>query len=92
MNYKIKMRQINKNDIRPECPNIPKTEEYEMYLNAFVKDISSISVVINAERSANEINVVTDNCSIEEFREHILPFIQGIRATQYRVESIAQLV
>jgi len=89
MNFKLKVRNLDENDLKTKCPFLPEDEDYSMYLISLVEDIKNLEEVESAELKDTLI-IIKLNKSLEEnyLNDLIKPFFGGDRFCQYRFVSL----
>ena len=76
-------------DLNNHCPLIPETEEYEMYLDALVDDISKLPQIKSVVRKDSIFYIATKyTLDVQELKKQIQPYLTNDRCCQYRMESL----
>jgi len=57
MKYKLQIRKINESDLSVECPFMAEEGDFEMYVNAFKKDIEALKVVVSVSLLAECLEI-----------------------------------
>ncbi|WP_186176316.1 hypothetical protein [Vibrio jasicida] len=70
--YKLKIAYLTDSDLRPERPILPEQDDADMYIRAFVEDISMFSSVLSAELVDDSILIeLNDPTEIEAFHSSL---------------------
>lgn len=73
MKFRINIRELNIQDLGPNCPFAPNPDELEMYMTAALEDIYQVEGITRASLDRNKAFIVDADTDLAGLLENLQP-------------------